>query len=136
LTATPAKSYPLKKDKIQGPQVGQLAWWRAELGDHPLADVTPAVRAEYRHRLALKPIPSPTKSPEAHAAPRCRGPATITRYLAALSHVFTVAVKEWQWVENNPALKVTKPKESRGRVWFLDDGERTRFLAACRDRLP
>ena len=44
-----------------------------------------------------------------------------------------MAVKEWGWVENNPLAKVTKPKEPRGRVRFLDDDERERLLAACRE---
>lgn len=63
--------------------------------------------------------------------------------MAALSHAFTVAVKEWQWIEDNPLLKVTRPKEPRGRVRFLSEdtqapdgtvieGERTRFLNACK----
>jgi len=35
-------------------------------------------------------------------------------------------------VDSNPLTKVTKPKEPRGRVCFLDDDERERHLAACR----
>ena len=48
--------------------------------------------------------------------PRHRSPATINRYLAALSHAFTIAIKEWQWLSDNPVLKISKPKEPRGRV--------------------
>jgi integrase len=43
-----------------------------------------------------------------------------------------VAVKEWQWADENPVLKVTKPKEPRGRVRFLSDDERVRLLGACK----
>jgi integrase len=49
-----------------------------------------------------------------------------------LSHAFSVALREWDWVKHNPLLKVTKPKEPRGRVRFLDDDERARLLQACR----
>lgn len=59
-------------------------------------------------------------------------PATINRYLAALSHAFTIAVKEWGWLEDSPMRRVTKGKESRGRVRFLSDDERARLLAACK----
>ncbi|MBV5301290.1 MAG: site-specific integrase, partial [Methylococcales bacterium] len=45
---------------------------------------------------------------------------------------FTIAVKEWEWLESSPMMKVQKPKESRGRVRFLDDDERARFLDACK----
>lgn len=61
-----------------------------------------------------------------------RTPATVNRYFAALSHVFTVAIKEWQWIEENPLLKITKPKEPRGRIRFLSDEERQGLLEICK----
>jgi len=106
---------PHKKAKTQGPQRQQLAWWKAELGDYTLADCTPALIAEARDKLALE-----------------RGPATVVRYLAVLSHAFTVAAKEWGWIESNPCLKVRKPTEPRGRVRFLSDSEREGLLRECR----
>jgi integrase len=87
-------------------QVEQLAYWRAELGGRTLADVTPAVIAEARDKLARGVT----------VRGRQRGPGTTNRYLSALSHAFVVAVREWQWLEDNPLRKVTKPKEPRGRV--------------------
>ncbi|WP_295586878.1 site-specific integrase [uncultured Lamprocystis sp.] len=123
---------PTKKAKTQGPQATQLAWWKDQIGARTLADVTPALIAEYRDTLSREPVPSMAKD-QAKAGPeRTRSPATVNRYLAALSHCFTVAVKEWGWIEFNPLLKVTKPKEPRGRVRFLSDDERERFLTACR----
>jgi hypothetical protein len=35
--------------------------------------------------------------------------ATVCRYLAALSHALTVAMKEWGWIEDLPLRKVSKP---------------------------
>lgn len=112
---------PSKKDGAH--QGRQLGWWRRELGVYTLADVTPALIAEARDRLAARVT---------HRG-RPTSPATVVRYLAALSHAFTVAVKEWGWVESNPLAKVTKPKEPRGRVRFLSDDERERLLQACRE---
>jgi len=51
--------------------------------------------------------------------------------MAALSHAFTVAVKEWGWLEDSPLRKVSKPKEPRGRVRYLADDERGRLLEEC-----
>lgn len=56
----------------------------------------------------------------------------MNRYLAILSHVFTVAVKEWGWIEENPVLKVSKMKEPRGRVRFLSEDERKNLLEECK----
>lgn len=115
---------PAKRDSKK--QDGQLDWWSDEIGPYTLADVSPALLAEARDKLAQD-----------------RASATVVRYLAALSHVFTVAMREWGWLEDNPMRKVTKPKEPRGRVRFLSedetnakgeviDGEKTRLLNACK----
>lgn len=121
---------PAKKDGTH--QARQLAWWRERIGERTLADLTPALIAECRDALAREPIPSPAADPAKAGPERLRSPATIVRYLAALSHALTVAVKEYGWLESNPMARVTKPKEPRGRVRFLDDGERERLLTACR----
>ncbi len=111
---------PHKKDG--GHQARQLAWWKDQLGAYALADVTPALIAEYRDHRAAQATPRGERT----------SPATVVRYLAALSHAFTVAVKEWGWLPDNPLRKVTKPREPRGRVRFLDDDERERLLEACK----
>ncbi len=105
-------------------QKRQLNWWKDEIGSYSLADVTPALIAEYRDKLA-RGITVRTKKP--------RNPATVNRYMAALSVAFTTAVKEWGWIDDSPMRKVTKGKESRGRVRFLSDDERTRLLKACKE---
>jgi len=115
---------PGKKPATRVAQTPQFAWWRERIGDRTLADCTPALIAECRDALAG------TVSERRKTA---LSPATVNRYLAALSHAFTVAMKEWGWVEANPLVKVTKPKEPRGRVRFLDDDERERLLQACRE---
>lgn len=121
-----------KKPKSEASQSQQLTWWKDAIGSYTLADATPAKLAECRDRLASEPLPSRAKKPKADAPARYRTPATVVRYMAALSHVFSVAVKEWGWIEDNPLRKITKPKEPKGRVRFLDDDERERLLKACR----
>jgi len=56
---------------------------------------------------------------------------TVKRWLAALSHCFAVAVQEWQLCDENPVLKITKPRERRGRIRYLSDEERHQLLEAC-----
>ncbi len=59
-------------------------------------------------------------------------PATVNRYMACLSHVLTIAAREWGWIPASPMSAVTKLKEPRGRVRFLSDNERKRLLDACK----
>lgn len=111
------------KPKSAYEQGYQLDWWAEQLGHYYLADITTPVISETKDKL----LQTPTK----HG--KKRSPATAVRYLAALSHAFTVATKEWQWLDDNPIRNVTKPKESRGRVRFLDKDEIVRLREACRD---
>jgi integrase len=100
----------------------QLRWWKQVIGHCVLVDVTPAIIGEHRDRLLAG------KTPKGNI----RSPSTVVRYLSALSHTFTVAIKEWGWLEDNPLLKVCKPQQPRGRVRFLDNDERERLLEACK----
>jgi integrase len=113
----------LPNKKSAKDQTQQLGWWKAEIGNYALADVTPSLLAECRDKLGR----------EITARKKPRSPASVVRYMAALSHSFTVAVKEWGWLEDSPMRKVTKPKESRGRVRFLSDDERFRLLKVCKE---
>jgi integrase len=112
-----------KKPKSARDQWRQLKWWKAEIGNFILADISPSLIAQYRDKLS--------SGITHHGKPR--SPATVNRYLAALSIVFTTAVKEWGWVDDTPLRKVTKPKESRSRVRFLSEDERPRLLKACKE---
>lgn len=111
---------PRKKGRGVLIQGGQLAWWREQLGARTLSDLTPPLLAEYRDKLAA-----------GYPGDKPRSPATVVRYLAALSHCLSVAVKEYQWLDDSPMRKVSKPQEPRGRVRFLSDDERAALLREC-----
>ena len=82
-------------------QTLQLRWWRVHLGHCLLAELTPALIAEHRDKLA-------------RGDGRRRANSTVRRYLAALSHTLTIAVKEWRWLDDSPMRQVSKPREPRG----------------------
>lgn len=113
---------PLKPKSLKK-QSAQLNWWKQRIGSYSLADITPALIAEQRDFLLSEVTLRGAK----------RSPATTNRYLAALSHAFTIALKEWGWLENNPMGRITKPKEPRGRVRFLSDAERDALLEAAKN---
>jgi integrase len=100
----------------------QLRWWKQEIGVKVLADVNSVLISDYRNRLATATLPNG----------KTRSPGTVNRYLAALSHLLTIAVKEWGWLRENPMASVGKMKEPPGRIRFLNDDERPRLLEACK----
>lgn len=99
-----------------------LQFWKQKLGTLPLADITPALLVQLRNDLLA----------ETTRLKKPRSNATVVRYLASISHAFTVAMKDWQWVTDNPVSKISKPRQGRGRERYLSDDERERLLAACR----
>lgn len=113
------KKYPNKIATSK--QAAQLLWWKEQLGDKLLSFITPSVIGEFRDKLL--------EGSTVRGSPRSN--STVARYLAVISHVFRVAVKEYGWINENPVLKVEKPSEPRGRVRFLDNEERDRLLEAC-----
>jgi integrase len=110
------------KEKSEAKQRAQLLWWKQQIGYRLLSDVTPSLLGEQRDKLARQ---ATSRGPN-------RSPSTVVRYLAALGHAYTIAVKEWEWVEDSPMRKVKKPREPRGRVRFLTPDERRCLLDACR----
>lgn len=112
-----------RKPKSADQQKPQLQRWRKELGDVSLADLRPQTVAEARDKIANDHVHDDKK----------RSAASTNRYLAALSHVMTVAMKEWEWIDRNPVRAISKFKEPSGRKRFLSDKERVRLLDACRE---
>ena len=105
---------PRKSPSSERNQALHCAWWRQQLGTTRLGALTPALLATCRDQLAHD-----------------RAPATVNGYLATLSHALTLAVTEWQWLEESPMRRVRRLREPRGRVRFLSEEERQRLLAAC-----
>lgn len=105
----------VKSAAMQSAQAPQLTWWQGQLGNLHLDQVTPSRLAACRDELLSSG----------------RSPATVNRYLSALSHASAVATREWAWLDENPMQKVARLPEPRGRVRMLDESERRWLLAAC-----
>ncbi len=107
---------PYKKYNTRRPQSYQIPRLLTFFGKTtPLSDITSArIRA---FLLSLK---------EEGIAP-----ATQVRYLALLSHLFSIAIKEWEWMHTNPCRFITKPREPKGRERYLSAEEIQRLLTAC-----
>ncbi len=100
-----------------------LLWWKDRLGAYSLDAIKPSLLAEQRDLLLT----------EINCKGRKRSSTTVIRYLSSLSHVFTIMIKEWGWLNENPIRKITKPRQQPGRVRYLSDEERVRLLKACQN---
>jgi integrase len=112
-----------------------LEWWAKHFAGRTLAEITPDVIAEARDALATETFTRgkvrTVKGEKIPPKEYPRSGATVNRYLATLSHLFSIAVKEWRLLDRNPVGDISKKKEARGRIRFLSDTERDALLEAC-----
>lgn len=114
-----AETLPLKPNSIKD-YTQQLGHWKSAIGHMPLSEVNSAIISQERQKLL-----------KGKTNRGIRTPATVNRYMSTLSHVFTIAIKEWELISINPCSNISKFKEGRGRTRFLSDGERNQLLKAC-----
>jgi len=109
-----------------------FAWWLKRFGALSLAAITPELIIEARDDLVGEGWGRGKSRTAAQSSTiRHRKGSTANRYLSTLSHMFTIAAKEWQWVERNYVYDIRKRNEIRGRIRFLSSDERDRLLQAC-----
>lgn len=115
------------------------AWIRL-MGGKPMASISPEDVEDALSTLANEPArvysgKDADGNPIFKAKTGRRSAATLNRYLTALGALFTWAKKSRiipRGLES-PTRHVEKQSESRGRVRFLSDDERSRLLTACQD---
>jgi integrase len=123
---------PHAKDKVR------LEYWRSIFGADTLDTLTPARISKQRDKLLseetnrfIKPETGDIEADAKRERSKRTG-ATVNRYLAGLSATLGYGVKTLQWIERNPCERIEKPAESKGRVRFLSDDERSALLAECK----
>jgi integrase len=114
---------PVRQLKSWSGLKSYLEWWRAKAGNDQLSEITAFRIAAWRDELL--------------ASKKQRGEgilsaATVNRTLAALSSALSYAVKELEWLERNPCQRVKKPRESAGRIRFLNESELQDLIKALR----
>jgi len=112
------------KTKITGDrQKPQLDWWKKQIGYIMLSDLSPALITQQRTKLLNMSVGEDKK----------RSPASANRYMSALSHALNTAVREWEWLDDNPMRKIKKLQENNAIIRFLNDEERKGLLETCKE---
>ena len=114
LMARYEKEHVARKLRHRGIQ-GYMKNLRNFFGDQTLADVTPKQIVAYKNKRYEDGV----------------APATINRELANLKKAFNLAMREWEWCENNPVARVSMERENNKRDRWLTEEEETRLLSAC-----
>jgi integrase len=124
----------------------RLDVWRALLGDFSLEKIDSDVIHAARQEVAA--LPALAYKGRDHVGERIfktkgrarkKSAATVNRYMAALSGLFTWAIAERLtprgWL--NPCRQLKRMPEPAGRVRFLENDDRERLLEACtRSKYP
>lgn len=111
-----AEVTPTKRATTAAREKGVCAKLDAALGKYSLAALTPDIVAEYRDRRLAAGMSA----------------SSVRIELALLSHLFTVAIKEWRiGLHYNPVANVRKPAPHKGRNRRLSADEERKLLEAC-----
>src|SRR5215472_2754145 len=54
-------------------------------------------------------------------------------FCATASHALNTAIREYGWIDHNIVTTVSRPPLPPGRVRYLSDAERSRFLTECKN---
>jgi integrase len=95
----------------------QLAYWSSKFGNKKMHELTTPMISQETKKLSR----STTSAGKIYA------PATVVRYLAALSHCFNWGIEQG-WLTFNPAEKVSRPPENNKRDRWLRPEELQRVL--------
>lgn len=123
-------------DKEKDRRTRQLDWWAKQFSGLSLAEITADVVSKGRDACAAETFtrgkPRTNKKTGEVTPPKeyKRSGSTVNRYIAALSHALSFAVKERRLLDRNPVADISRKKEPRGRTRFLSDAERTALLDA------
>lgn len=134
---------PLKSEKFITDQTVHLAWWEQRLGRYNLAELNAGLISQARSTLSAEVIGQKRtvrvvadadgrERKQVTLEDRVRAPATVVRYMAALSHALNTATHDWGWLERSPMASVKKPKVDNARQTFLSDDEIQAVLTAAR----
>ncbi len=104
-------------------RLGQLLWWKEQLGHLTLNNIREDVISSARKTLH--------DTPDRFGKPRSN--STVNRYMTTLSVVLSVASREWRLLPYNPLSNFQKLKEPSGRDRFLTESEIERLLNACKE---
>lgn len=82
---------PTKGISSQINQKLHLTWWKEKVGDLRLSELSRAIVIEKRDELAAGTF-------QRHSKIKKYSPATVDRYVDALSSALTAAVYDWEWM--------------------------------------
>ncbi len=121
-----------------GTRFHRINAWSRLLGDKVLAEITPDDIDDAMRTLATEPARvysgrDADDNPIFRKKAGHRSGATLNRYQVALAALFTWAKRQRLVPRgfDSPTRHVEKNTETRGRVRYLTDDERTRLLVAC-----
>lgn len=102
---------PLKSPQSYRRDEGVFKHMLSFFGDCLLADITPRAVNDYKN-MRLQLVDG----------------QTVKKELGILRNALNVAIKEWEWVQNNPVSRISLPKDPPGRVRFLTQEEIGRLI--------
>jgi integrase len=106
------KEHSIPKKKSSDRDERSLKNLNPFFGEYPIVEINRRMIDQYKQMRRQK---------EAAAA-------TINRELALIKHAFNLALKDWEWVKENPLSRISMEKENNKRDRWLTSEEEERLL--------
>lgn len=81
-------------------------------GDYTIMEIAPSLISQYKTRRRLDGA----------------SPSTVNRELSLMKHGYNIAIREWEWIKENPVSKVSMEKEPPARDRYLVNDEEENLL--------
>lgn len=111
----------LEHHKSQQDTLRHINYWKIIFSGYALVHITTELISKER-KIFSETLSSKGKK---------RSPATTNRYFASLSALLSYAVRELNWLSENPCFNLRKLKENSGRDRVLTEEEINRLLQSC-----
>lgn len=108
-------STPNKSLRSLQTETGMIKEMKRFFGDTLVKDVTPSLLAKYKSECREKKLSA----------------ASINYRRTLLNHAFKLAIREWEWLRNNPVEKISRERVRNERDRWLTLEEEKRLLKAC-----
>ena len=126
---------PNKKEGVRNDFLGTLEWFKREIGQIYVRNLTTADLVACREKLRKSKKMTPGRNNKHKLTDKTISNATVNRHLTYMRAAFSYFVNELDLLDVNPMAKVKKLPEKNNRTRCLEENEIAKLLDTCKRKI-